>query len=147
MQGHSGTSSQSDELIIRVMYLGRSTTTVNNKSTTQNELRLQLQSRSDYASFRLSRRRGVRAGSASTSAMSASPIAHIPADHTSSSELMQKKLIVCPISSQEPVAEPRLIDSRGSRAAGDVPVSVTFRKNVIVITAGAEHGHKPPCPK
>ena len=44
-----------------------------------------------------------------------SPSAQIPADQTSSSELMQKKLIVCPISSHE-------------------PVSVTFIKNVIVMT-------------
>ena len=47
--------------------------------------------------------------------MRTSPTTQIPADQTSSSELMQKKLIVCPISSHE-------------------PVSVTFRKNVIVIT-------------
>ena len=37
-----------------------------------------------------------------TSAVSASPMAYIPGDHTRSKELMQKKLIVCPISSQEP---------------------------------------------
>ena len=47
-----------------------------------------------------------------------SPSAQMPADHTSNKELMQKKLIVCPISSHE-------------------PVSVTFRKKVIVMTAGS----------
>ncbi len=49
-------------------------------------------------------------------AMSTSPTAQMPADHTSRRELIQKKLIVCPISSHE-------------------PVSVTFRKKVIVMTA------------
>ena len=48
-------------------------------------------------------------------AMRTSPTAQMPADQTSNSELMQKKLIVCPISSHE-------------------PVSVTFKKNVIVMT-------------
>ena len=32
-----------------------------------------------------------------------SPAAQIPADHTNSSEVMQKKLIDCPISSHDPV--------------------------------------------
>ena len=50
--------------------------------------------------------------------MRTSPTTQIPADQTSSSEIMQKKLIVCPISSHE-------------------PVSVTFRKNVMVITASS----------
>lgn len=36
--------------------------------------------------------------------MSISPIAQIPADQTNRRELIQKKLIVCPISSQEPVS-------------------------------------------
>ena len=48
-------------------------------------------------------------------AISTSPTAQIPADQTNSKELMQKKLMVCPISSHD-------------------PVSVTFRKNVIVMT-------------
>ena len=48
-------------------------------------------------------------------AISTSPTAQRPADQTNSKELMQKKLIVCPISNHD-------------------PVSVTFRKNVIVIT-------------
>ena len=47
--------------------------------------------------------------------MRTSPTAQMPADQTSNSELIQKKLIVCPISSHE-------------------PVSVTFKKNVIVMT-------------
>lgn len=42
---------------------------------------------------------GARAGDPT----SHSPSAQIPADQTSSSELMQKKLIVWPISSHEPV--------------------------------------------
>jgi len=36
------------------------------------------------------------------SAIKASPAAQIPADQTSKSEVMQKKLIDCPISSHEP---------------------------------------------
>ena len=47
--------------------------------------------------------------------MRISPTAQMPADQTNNRELMQKKLIVCPISSHE-------------------PVSVTFKKNVIVMT-------------
>jgi len=47
-------------------------------------------------------------------AITYSPAAHIPADHTRSREMMQKKLIDWPISSHD-------------------PVSVTLRKNVIVI--------------
>ncbi len=54
--------------------------------------------------------------------MRTSPTAQMPADQTSSSELMQKKLIVCPISSHE-------------------PVSVTFRKNVIVITGEIDNSN------
>lgn len=48
-------------------------------------------------------------------AKSRSPMAHIPADHTSNSELMQKKLIVCPISSHDPAKQ---TDFRTSRTQG-----------------------------
>jgi hypothetical protein len=63
-----------------------------------------------------------------------SPAAQIPADHTSKREAMQKKVIDCPISNHEPR---RQSDNEQSGNAGPVsflPVSVTLKKNVIVIT-------------
>ena len=39
------------------------------------------------------------------SAIKYSPAAQIPADHNNNSDVMQKKLIVCPISSHDPVSE------------------------------------------
>lgn len=62
-----------------------------------------------------------------------SPSAQIPADQTSSSELMQKKLIVWPISSHEPAqrfVRPVLWQTH----APHIPVSVTLKKNVSVMT-------------
>lgn len=63
-----------------------------------------------------------------------SPRAQIPADHTSSSELIQKKLIVCPISNHDPIER----DVRATRKVKtdriDLPVSVTLKKKVIVMT-------------
>ena len=63
-------------------------------------------------------------------------MAHIPADQTSKRELIQKKLIVCPISSQEPANIHQSTDG-GREDAGDLPVSVTLKKNVIVMTRNA----------
>jgi hypothetical protein len=67
-----------------------------------------------------------------------SPIEAIPAENTRSSEVMQKCDIDWPICSHEPVrgwvniitALPR----RVKKAANPLPVSVTLKKNVIVIT-------------
>lgn len=45
-----------------------------------------------------------------------SPAAHIPAAHNNNNDVMQKKLIDCPISSQEPWGTMSWVISRSSRA-------------------------------
>lgn len=69
-------------------------------------------------------------------AISPSPMAHRLAEKTSRRELMQKKLIVCPISSHEPARRLELLVSEAGIAC--IPVSVTLKKNVMVITE-ADH--------
>ena len=58
----------------------------------------------------------------------------MPADHTSKREAMQKKVIDCPISNHEPRS--RSVMSKGSCGicVGFLPVSVTLKKNVMVMT-------------
>lgn len=65
------------------------------------------------------------------SAMRYSPAVQIPADQTSNREVMQKKLIDCPISNHDPVSYVDTIQS--DHQLTNSPVSVTFRKNAIVI--------------
>ena len=66
-----------------------------------------------------------------TSAVRYSPRAHIPVDHSKSSDVMQKKVIDCPISSHEPLIVP---GEQATNARGyDIPVSCTWKKKVRVI--------------
>ena len=58
----------------------------------------------------------------------------MPADHTSRSELIQKKLIVCPISNHDPVKRSVRDTRRVETERIDLPVSVTLKKKVIVMT-------------
>ena len=61
-----------------------------------------------------------------------SPAAQMPVDHNSKSEVMQKKVIDCPISSQEPERSMMNIMLKGSLLS-NLPVSRTVKKNDIVI--------------
>ena len=63
--------------------------------------------------------------------ISHSPKAQIPAEKTSNEEVITKKLIVCPISSHEPVQ--RCFSHDTSCIHLRLPVSVTRKKNVNVM--------------
>lgn len=66
------------------------------------------------------------------------PSAQIPADHNKRSDVMTKKLMLCPISSQEPGISQQSVISCAARHLKRSnewyrPLSVTFKKNVIVM--------------
>ena len=67
-----------------------------------------------------------------TSAIKCSPSAHIPADHSRSRDVIQKKLMDCPISSHEPGCKGKRTEIY-AKDNSNVPVSCTWKKKVSVI--------------